>query len=118
MKCKWNDCNYPARDKSPFCSGTCKKRHQRLQRASGTDVPVEVGQEQVGQIECVPVGPGVLVQVGLDDYYTNPDKYAIRLEPDKLNWGAWIDSEALERAGLKANRVSIPGDWDYSGVGR
>ena len=46
MKCKWKDCLHLARAKSPFCSGTCKKRYQR---ASGTDVPVEVGQEQVGQ---------------------------------------------------------------------
>ncbi len=50
MKCKWEPCDNEARGKSPFCGGTCKKRHQR---ASGTDVPVEVGQElsgtQVGQ---------------------------------------------------------------------
>ncbi len=46
MKCKWKECDNEARAKSPFCSGTCKKRYQR---ASGTDVPVKVGQEQVGQ---------------------------------------------------------------------
>lgn len=45
MRCKWNQCSNEARTKSPFCSGTCKKRYVR----SETDVPVEVGQEQVGQ---------------------------------------------------------------------
>lgn len=55
---------------------------------------------------------------GLADYHANRDKYATRAEPDKLNWGPWMDSGELQEAGLKANRVSIPGDWDYSGVGR
>lgn len=32
------------------------------------------------------------------------------------NWGPWLDTDQLERAGLKANRVSIPGDWDHEGV--
>ncbi len=45
MKCKWKDCSNDARAKSPFCSGTCKKRYQR---ASGTNVPVEVGQASSG----------------------------------------------------------------------
>lgn len=52
MKCKWKDCNNDARAKSPFCSGTCKKRYQRTSgtesEPSGTNVPVEVGQEPSG----------------------------------------------------------------------
>lgn len=51
MQCKWDKCDNEARAKSPFCSGTCKKRYQR---ASGTSVPVEVGQGQVGQSMDVP----------------------------------------------------------------
>ena len=60
MECKWHQCNNEARAKSPFCSGTCKKRYQR---ASGTSVPVEVGQGQVGQDVDVPVAiaPGTVV---------------------------------------------------------
>lgn len=38
MKCKWDTCNKEARDKSPFCSGTCKKR---FSRSSGTNVAVD-----------------------------------------------------------------------------
>ncbi len=54
---------------------------------------------------------------GLADYYANPDKYIPRTEPDKLNWGPWLNTAELNAAGLKANRVPIPGDWDYEGVG-
>lgn len=50
MKCKWDKCDNEARAKSPFCSGTCKKRFQRASgtkpELSGTPVPVEV---EVGQ---------------------------------------------------------------------
>lgn len=106
MKCKWAGCENEARAKSPFCSGTCKKRYQR---ASGTDVPVEVGQEQVGQGESVPV-------VSYAHYMNNLSKYAIRREPELLNWGPWMNSQQLAMAGLKANRVAVPGDWDYKGV--
>lgn len=114
MKCKWPDCKHEARAKSPFCSGTCKKRYHR---ASGTDVPVEVGQKQVGQADCVPVVEGGrMMQVGLDHYRTCPDQYAKRVHPELLNWGLWMNRTELEQAGLKANRVSIPGDWDYEGA--
>lgn len=42
--------------------------------------------------------------------------YATRTDPDSLNWGEWMTADQLHEAGLKANRVSIPGDWDYVGV--
>lgn len=62
MKCKWNQCNNEARAKSPFCSGTCKKRYSR----SETDSPVEVGQKlsgtQVGQCQH----PDVLCHACID----------------------------------------------------
>ena len=41
---------------------------------------------------------------------------ARRTDPDSLNWGEWMTADQLHEAGLKANRVSIPGDWDYVGV--
>ena len=65
MICKQDGCNNEARAKSPFCGGTCKKRHQRQvgqasgtkSAPSGTNVPVEVGQSpsgtQVGQAEII-----------------------------------------------------------------
>ncbi len=49
-------------------------------------------------------------------YMNNLDKYITRREPKLLNWGPWMDSQQLAEAGLKANRVPIPGDWDYVGV--
>ena len=49
----------------------------------------------------------------LMDYHANPTDYIPRLEPDKLNWGQWMTVSELERDGLKANRVTMPGDWDY-----
>ena len=49
----------------------------------------------------------------LAHYHARPDLYITRREPDKLNWGAWMDSNELSKAGLKANRVAIPGDWDF-----
>ncbi len=76
----------------------------------------QINGDRNAHIECVPVGDGVMVQVGLDDYRTNPARYASRAHPELLNWGKWMNSQQLEQAGLKANRVSIPGDWDYVGV--
>lgn len=49
-------------------------------------------------------------------YHARPDLYIQRREPDRLNWGPWMNSDALNEAGLKANRVPIPGDWDYTGA--
>ncbi len=86
-----------------------------------TSVTAEVGQEQAGQ----PSGTHPLDQLAIDTddmsaslkhYQAYPEKYIPRREPDKLNWGPWMNSQQLEQAGLKANRVSIPGDWDYAGV--
>ena len=34
-------------------------------------------------------------------------------DPDKLNWGERMTFNELNKAGLKGNRVAIPGDWDY-----
>ncbi len=54
--------------------------------------------------------------IALAHYYTSPEAYVTRTNPDRLNWGPWMNSDALNEAGLKANRVPIPGDWDYEGV--
>ncbi len=74
--------------------------------------------------QVTPVTDGVTVEaegsrsitVGLDDYLSRPEAYITRREPEKLNWGPWMDMAGLEQAGLKANRVAIPGDWDYEGA--
>lgn len=45
-----------------------------------------------------------------------PEHYATRTNPDTLNYGKPMKAHQLERAGLKANRVPIPGDHDYKGA--
>jgi len=55
----------------------------------------------------------VIAVSGLEHYRKNPDKYIQRREPEKLNWGKPMTRAELHDAGLKANRVTIPGDWDY-----
>ena len=56
------------------------------------------------------------VRPTLEHYQLNPGKYVPRREPDKMNWGPWMNSQQLAAAGLKGNRVTLPGDWDYVGV--
>jgi len=98
MQCKWHKCSNESRTRSPFCSETCKKRHARRSgtnggtELSGTEGFVPV-QRQVGQAEL-------------------ESACARRKEPSKLNWGPWMNSDELKANKFKANRVSIPGDWD------
>ncbi len=114
MKCKWHECDNEARAKSPFCSGTCKKRYQRT---SGTNVPVEVGQRPSG----TEVGQGAIINeesvVSYENYlkYQPLGMYATRANPETLNWGAWMDKAQLKQNGKTANRVTLPGDWEYKG---
>ena len=51
-----------------------------------------------------------LDRIGAEVYY-HP-----RTHPERLNWGEPMTRAELEAAGLKANRVPIPGDWDYAGA--
>ena len=53
------------------------------------------------------------VTSSLKHYYDNPEMYAPRTNPDKLNWGGWLEADELSDAGYTANRVTIPGDHDY-----
>ena len=49
-------------------------------------------------------------------YAQHPEMYAPRANPDNLNWGDHMSYDELAMAGFKANRVPIPGDFDYEGV--
>lgn len=57
-----------------------------------------------------------LVPGTLSHYELNPTMYAKRTIPQVLNWGPWMNTEELMAAGKVANRVPIPGDWDYEGT--
>lgn len=50
----------------------------------------------------------------LEHYYANPDMYATRNAPEKLNWGPHMDATELAGSKFTANRVNLPGDWDYT----
>ena len=53
----------------------------------------------------------------LEDYQQDQENqtgyYATRTNADSLNWSTPMSAMELQQAGYKANRVSIPGDWDY-----
>ena len=53
-----------------------------------------------------------------DNFHIKPElnAYTLRTNAELLNWGPWMNSDELKQAGLKANRVPIPGDFDYKGV--
>lgn len=72
--------------------------------------------ERHENVTPVTAGGSQSVTVGLDDYLSRPEAYATRAEPESLNWGPYMDCHALKEAGLRANRVPVPGDWDYAGV--
>lgn len=105
MQCK--QCNRETKGRSQYCSESCKTVYNRNKR-------------KTEQVAGVPAGMAEAVikarTVSLEHYHAHPELYVPRLEPDKLNWGPWMDSDQLAAAGLKANRVSIPGDWDYTGA--
>ncbi len=62
------------------------------------------------------VGNGVTAT--LEHYERNAQMYAKRNAPELLNWGPWLNARQLQDcAPFRANRVPIPGDWDYEGVG-
>ena len=44
------------------------------------------------------------------------EQVATRTNPDLINHGKPLSPHGLKKAGMKANRVPIPGDHDYSGV--
>ena len=58
--------------------------------------------------------------VSLADYLADQENqtgyYAERTGAEKLNWCEPMSRMELDQAGLKANRQSIPGDWDYTEV--
>lgn len=60
-------------------------------------------------IADIRTGPHNDARIGADVYYVP------RNHPERLNWGEHMTAVQLKDAGLVANRVAIPGDWDYTG---
>ncbi len=93
---------YKDKEKQKAASREAVRRHRAKQKGI-----TQQGITSEGITEVQPAS--------LQDYNDDPDRYVQRLEPEKLNWGPWMNSSKLARHGFKANRVAIPGDWDYMG---
>lgn len=102
MECKQCGTEYEAkRSTSLYCGAACRVKAGRL---SVTD-----------KAETLSV-TGSVTRPTLEHYQANPDRYARTGKADMLNWGLWMTTDQLHTKGLTANRVPIPGDWDYADV--
>lgn len=122
MICKNCD-NETGSERRQTCSDKCRQAFSRSVTCESVTLSVTeditaytkeecgITDEEVTRLKAVPL-PGTL-----GDYHNRPSQYVERLEPDKLNWGEWMDTNELKKNGFKSNRVSIPGDWDYKEAG-
>lgn len=118
MKCKQCDNALTGRQRE-YCSDKCRKQASRT-KPTHEDGPGSPNADKM----VVEHPPNADISergqrtrtASFDDYWENPNDYVSRQEPDKLNWGAWMSSQQLSAAGLKGNRVTLPGDWDYDGI--
>lgn len=94
-------CNLP-RGSSAYCSDSCKTIYNRNKSRNNTAVTVTTVTSLTAE---------VLVEEAIA-----LDSDVQRTNPTLINYGPRMTAYELERAGLKANRVPIPGDDDYSGV--
>ena len=96
--CKRDGCNNEVSDKATWCSDACRKA---ASRTNNPDKPRSDNPDKRNPD-------------------TNPDKPytrdVTRTNPELINTGPPMAAHQLKQAGLKANRVPIPGDWDYEGV--
>lgn len=114
MKCKNCDNELVGRQKT-HCSDRCRMALKRTPKPEQVKVEHETRTEfttaEKYEVLCIQNR-----EVSLEHYQENPDMYATRANPEKLNWGAYMTTDQLVGAGLYANRVPIPDDWDYAGV--
>ena len=104
MKCINETCSSEAAGRSKYCSDACKVAFNRNKKRPATVTN-----------ETVTPNRNTTRTASYQDYIDNLQDYAQRADAGRLNWGERMDQEQLKAAGLKANRISIPGDWDYVG---
>ena len=116
MECINKDCNNVVSGRSKYCSAACKQAHHR-NRNTVTDESVT---QTVTSATVTPIAGSTVTHAdpqetltGIDHYYAHPELYVPRREPERMNWDKHMTMAELEQAGLKCNRVSIPGDFDY-----
>ena len=117
MICRLAECSNEVIGKSLYCSDSCKTVYNRNKdrNKSTTVTPTVTSVAISSEVKILDKDDNVIT--GLLHYTANPNMYVERVEPDRLNWGKWMDRDELKQAGFKANRVSIPGDWDYRKAG-
>ncbi len=113
--------------KKRYCSDKCRKAFVRKEKTdkcpetlSGptiTALTVPELTDVTVLTDDLDVTPTVTRVASLEGYQSHPDDYAKRTNPSVLNWGPWLDADELQKSAYVSNRVTIPGDWDYSGVG-
>lgn len=101
-----------------YCSDKCRKAQSRTD-TTHEDGPGSTNADKPGHNyplnadTCPTLNPDTPTRtnrIGPDVYYWP------RPNTERLNWGEYMTAAELDQAGLKANRVTIPGDWDYVGV--
>ncbi len=97
-----------------FCSDKCRMRHKRQTRTSEDGSGSTNANKVVVEPEQIESEQQTRT-ASFEDYQAHPGDYVPRVQPELLNWGSWMNSGQLEQPGLKANRVPVPGDWDYQG---
>ncbi len=121
MNCENCDKEFePKRSTARYCSPKCRKLAFRaLKDMQDGNAKVDAnlkGKELDLTKPLTCEGQGWKPKPSLEHYQEYPDHYALRTAPEKLNWGLYLDAVALKARGFVANRVSIPGDWDYEGA--
>jgi hypothetical protein len=125
-RCKHEGCDNVVEGKAVWCSDRCRKAASRTQpgqitpdksdKSDKSQPGQQPGQDTTKIKSFTVLAQGHKVTTALDHYNANPDRYVARTNPELLNYGKPMSMAALSKAGLKANRVSIPGDHDYTGV--
>jgi len=119
--CKQCNSDYEAkRATSLYCSSKCRVKAGRLsvtddsalEPVSVTNEELSVTKVSVTELSVTDVSPSTPSEPEAAD----SRHYATRTNPDTLNTGEWMTSDELHQAGLKANRMPIPGDHDYTGA--
>ncbi|MCK5017523.1 MAG: hypothetical protein KAS32_10690 [Candidatus Peribacteraceae bacterium] len=110
-------CGKEMNGRGKTCSSKCRKILSRSVTESVTTVTQSVTKPTVTKCDRVSVTSWTVTghEAGLQHYLNHPDMYYPRKEPDKLNWGPHMTATQLHNSKFKANRVAIPGDYDYAG---
>ena len=94
--------------------GMVNDLHQSIRTAVVIDKHTCPGPTEIGRDAMIQRMADKVVEIATPTHLIKAR--ARRTNPDSLNWGPHMTSDQLHEAGLKANRVPIPGDWDYVGV--